>query len=545
MAAAAKASTEAIKSASKKNSKCKKVAKPEIIVHETFDRVTDKGLDALVNYNNPPEIFQRDGSLVKLVKGDKGIYKIINIELNDFKYVLAKSARWVKIVSDSDGGTHPVDVHPVDGVVKAIYQRKVWERIPKLTGLINTPIIRPDGSICFEHGYDERTGYYYVKGLEVPEIPINPTQEDAKIAEAYINLELFSDFPLVGDASKANCLAGLLTPLIRPMLDGGCIPLNIITKPLQGTGASKLVNIYSLVAFGVPAPTLNPNCKLEEWDKLLLSILIEGKPLANLDNVDPKNRLASPSLARFLTSNNYSGRILGKSITVNPENNTALYATGNIITLGGDIPRRCYLTKLDAGTAKPWEREKEFRHKNLDKWTKDNRGKLVVAAITMISAWVQAGRPVPTDKECKSIKPLGSFETWSEIIGGVLAFAGVKGFLDNREELYNEIDEERNEWQNFVYEWFKVQGILLTLPKPSDICVTSKQLLRYIRSYPDLLESVPTELEEAVAKGSAKSLGKQLAKLKDAPFLNGYVIRTKIDTHSKATIYWVEEIKKN
>ena len=62
-------------------------------------------------------------------------------------------------------------------------------------------------------------------------------------------------------------------------------------------------------------------------------------------------------------------------------------------------------------------------------WAIANRGPLVSAALTLGRAWVGAGKPR------WSGAGLGSFERWSEIMGGVLEVAGVVGFLADRPAL--------------------------------------------------------------------------------------------------------------
>jgi putative DNA primase/helicase len=137
------------------------------------------------------------------------------------------------------------------------------------------------------------------------------------------------------------------------------------------------------------------------------------------------SNLSSSALANVLTAPNVEGRILGKSEMVSIPNSACWYATGNNLEVAGDLGRRSYLIQMDAQDAKPWERDAtEFRHHDIKKWIKDNRGYLVAAALTMVKAWIIAGKPKAQGK------PMGSFEEWAETIGGILGYAGVKGFRD-------------------------------------------------------------------------------------------------------------------
>jgi len=88
----------------------------------------------------------------------------------------------------------------------------------------------------------------------------------------------------------------------------------------------------------------------------------------------------------------------------------------------------------------------------------DSRGEFLVwaptAALTLAKAWMAAGCPEP-----KGITPMGSFEEYSRVIGGILQVAGVKGFLDNADEFYESSDLEGANLRFFVTAWWeKFQG---------------------------------------------------------------------------------------
>ena len=50
---------------------------------------------------------------------------------------------------------------------------------------------------------------------------------------------------------------------------------------------------------------------------------------------------------------------------------------------------------------------------------------------------------------------LGRYEGWASVVGGMLGVAGVKGFLSNRDQLYDEADHETQEWRAFAEAWWK------------------------------------------------------------------------------------------
>ena len=88
-----------------------------------------------------------------------------------------------------------------------------------------------------------------------------------------------------------------------------------------------------------------------------------------------------------------------------------------------------------------------FKHANLREWADEHRGELIWAGLSLVRAWLAADRPKP------QVKPLGSYEEWSLIVGGILENAGISGFLGNLNEFYEASDLESQVWQQLVGLW--------------------------------------------------------------------------------------------
>ena len=71
---------------------------------------------------------------------------------------------------------------------------------------------------------------------------------------------------------------------------------------------------------------------------------------------------------------------------------------------------------------------------------------MVWASLTLIQAWVAAGKPFWEDQV------RGSYEQWSAVIGGILAINEVEGFLSNMEGFHEYHDPE---WAAFVQQWWE------------------------------------------------------------------------------------------
>jgi hypothetical protein len=253
-------------------------------------------------------------------------------------------------------------------------------------------------------------------------------------------MDILADFPFVDGASRANLIASMLTPVCRPAIKG-CTPLALYDATNQGTGKTLLSEIVSLIVSGREGALFSAPTAEEEWRKQLTSVLREGSAIIIVDNV--RCRLDAADLCKALTETIHGDRILGHSQNVRLPVRCTWIATGNNIKLGGDMARRCYWIRMDAKCSRPFER-KGFRHKRLKQYVLDHRGELLAALLVLARSWFTAGCPEP------SVTPVGSFEDWTIIVGGILQHAGVEGFLANSAELYEQGDAESTQWEAFL-----------------------------------------------------------------------------------------------
>ncbi len=470
---------------------------PEIQINNRHLRdVTADTLEALEAANDPPEMFIRAGALVRVREDEHGTPQIQSMDLNHVRGRADRCADFVRITKQGDNWIK-TKVNPPEIVIKDLMALPTWP-FPALEAVVESPILRPDGSIFDAPGYDAKTRLYYrpVPGFEHPRIPADPSEDEVRAALDLVN-EAVGEFPYADRASAANTLGLLVTLLIRQAIPGP-VPLALVDAPQAGTGKTLLAEIVAMIGTGRAGEMLGAPRDDEEWRKQITSKLSAGGTTIIVDNVE--NALYSPSLARALTSRTWTDRVLGRSEMVTVSQRATWIATGNNITLRGDLPRRCYWIRLDAKESRPWKRER-FKHPNLTLWVEKSRGELVGAVLTIARAWHAAGKP-----KAEGIPRLGSFEAWAEIVGGILAFAGIEGFLGNLEELYSKADEGNAEWEAFLEEWWRQRG---------EDPITVKDLAKLIEEKSSLKDALPGDLSEALDKGEGsftRRLGKAIAK---------------------------------
>ena len=359
-------------------------------------------------------------------------------------YYLERQARFIKLTKD---GAVP---SRLPGDVNADL-RVSWQKpVPPLKGIAHTPVMTADGTIVTSTGYQADTELYYDPvGEPVPAVPETPSSEDVARARSILLNEWLVDFPFDDDASLAHAVAMAVTGVVRELVDGPT-PLFLIDAPTAGTGKGLLAATTGCVITGAaPAVTTQPNSG-EEFRKRLTALFMRGATMILLDNI--KGELAAAELAAALTATVWEDRILGVSRTARVPNRALWVATGNNVQLDFDIARRTVPIRIDPKLDRPWERS-GFRHDPLLPWVTTHRHELVWALLVLARHWVAIGRPAWREGQ------MGSFESWAGTVGGILAAAGIEGFLANRAALYTVSDPESEEWRAFVAAWHGRHGL--------------------------------------------------------------------------------------
>jgi hypothetical protein len=436
--------------------------------------------------------------------------------------ILSRAANFFHKLTTKGEDGKDVEVSPPLDVVRDILSLKDWE-FPHLLAITTTPVIRQNGTILSTLGYDDSTMLFYYSRSKLPTIPDCPTEEEIHDAVQLVK-ELLWDFPFDSEASQANAVAALFSPILRPLIDG-LIPLTVIDKPQQGTGASLLCEIIALISTGRNAVMTAGFRNDEEWRKNITTTLLRGRQIVVIDNVD--GDLYAPSLAGLLTMHVWSDRVLGRNEDVLIPNTTCWFTNGNNIKLRGDLPRRSYWIRLDAQEAQPWLRSpSEFRHPNIVAWARENRGKILAGILTIARAWVLTGKPIPDD-----VPVIGNFESWCYTIAGILNFTGIKGFLGNLQSMYTMADPETPGWMVFLEVWYEIFG-----NEP----VSTSEIIKKLKSDDNLCNSLPGSLGDVEDKKFAQKLGSALSRRLQMRFTNGLVI-TKAGKKQHAVLWKVDK----
>jgi putative DNA primase/helicase len=261
-------------------------------------------------------LFQYGGLLVRVERVTKSLVEkdgrkvpvgTLVLELAGKEWLqieLCRLARWQRATVGKDV---PCDA-PMKVASGVLADRGGWQ-VPLLTGVTELPILRPDGSIYDEPGYDDVTGLFFDPGGSVfPPISERPGRDDAMAALTSLE-ELLKDFPFVEPCHKSAAVAMLLTGIQRRQLKRA--PAFAVSAREAGTGKGLLVDVMAIIATGRTSPITPYTEDEDEQRKRITASLLAVHPIINIDNVT--GPIDGAALAALLTSEIWTERILGVS----------------------------------------------------------------------------------------------------------------------------------------------------------------------------------------------------------------------------------------
>lgn len=305
-----------------------------------------------------------------------------------------------------------VRIDPPARHAAVLFDANSYAHLPVLNGLTRQPYLRPDGSLMTTAGYDSGTGMFGVFDTREFSVPNNPSRAEAEAALTMLQ-DLLAEFSFAAKTDRAAALAAILTATIRPSLP--LAPMFHARAHVVGSGKSYLCEL--ITAFATPqcgTPTTFPDDD-EECRKLLLAELLRAPAVVEFDNLTG-DLMAHKSLCTVLTSEFLAGRILGVSKTTTVRTRALFLSSGNNVGPVQDMTRRCITIRLDPRVEIPAART--FTRPDLVRDLLRERGRFVSAALTIVRAWIVAGRPKTT---CKS---LASYGEWSDLCRQPLLWLG-------------------------------------------------------------------------------------------------------------------------
>lgn len=355
------------------------------------------------------EVYQRGGELVRVA--DDRILPVQGPWLRTHLETAARFERFDKKANEWTVTDCPGELHG-----RILANRGGWP-FPELRGLLKAPTLRPDGSVLDKPGYDLATGLLLMADGpgRWPAISLNPTPQEVRAALARL-WEPVATFPYVEALDRAVMLAAMLTAAVRPVLPTA--PGFLVTAHTAGTGKTKLA--MCLGALTGTQPAVAPWAREgEEQRKALMASLLAGPSALVIDNI--VGGLDSAELCAILTGETYEDRRLGASERVTVPTAVLMLATGNNVSVVGDLGRRILPVRLDHGVERPDRLEFAFDPvaRVRERWLS-----LRCDALTVLRGYLAAGAPK------LGTGSLGSFEQWDSWVRQCVVWIGENGLAN-------------------------------------------------------------------------------------------------------------------
>jgi len=421
--------------------------RPVIVLRSELMPMTNEAVSALAQLEG---IYQREGFLVDILPSAEpdGLSRISPIPAARLRELLSSVATCKKRVKGENDSERLVSVPPPKDLISMVIERRHWPALQALNGITRAPIVRPDGTVCTEPGYDAATHLFYEARCEVA-LSKSPTKDEAKAALARLR-GVLDDFPFAEprDVSESACLAALLTIVGRSAVDGP-VPLTLIDASEKGSGKTLLADVLGAISLGESLPRQTQPESREEWKKTMLTIALEAPPVVLFDNVSSK--FGSDALDAFLTGTRYTDRLLSKNETVSPKTRTVFVVTANNPSFKQDTIRRSLHVRITPKEERP-EQRATFKHPNILRHIRGNRGQYLGDVLTLLRAYYAAGRP-PVE-----MRTMGSYEEWSAVVRAPLIWLGLPDPAETQDELRESADDDRAVFGEFLSAWVAFFG---------------------------------------------------------------------------------------
>lgn len=400
--------------------------------------------DAIRALGTARNVFQRAGVLVqvtdeapvpKLCLQTNGSPKLAPLVPATLAPILSSCARFEKRDGRKKGDAW-VRCLPPTNIVNAVAAATDLPGIPSIFGIVSCPVLRADGSILVEPGYDPLTGLYLDSRDQFPAL------EEPSAAVASLR-DVLADFPFASPVHETAAIALVVTMLARPAFAGPA-PFFLVDANASRAGKGLLTDVATTIVEGRKAARFSPPTSDDEFRKTITTAALSGASYVLFDNI--KAKFGGQALENALTCGRWTDRLLGGNKSVDLELNWVWAGTANNAVLTADmIGRTCHI-RLDVQVERP-ELRSDFRHADLIGFVRDNRRKLAMAALSIPAAYIRAGRPD------MKLPAWGGFEGWSALVRNSIVWAGLTDPGETREALREAADDETETLRMLVTGW--------------------------------------------------------------------------------------------
>ncbi len=400
-----------------------------------------------------PHLYQRFSALVELGRGPEGRMALNPVSIGRLRMLCEDTCRYYSLhkgggkTLDPSGRTEvdwvERDCKVDDRLVQAVLASPGdWEGFRPIAGVVQVPVLHMDGSVCVS-GYDPVTRLYAdAQGFSEP----GTTEDEAR--EALSQLEdLLVDFPFPSDLDKAVVVAMWLTACVRQTM--AVAPAFLIDSPSSGVGKTPLANIGAMISTGQLASMTKAPVIEDELQKTLFALCVAGETIIAFDDVKTGS-FGGDVFDQMITGGSVKGRILGATQIVSAPAKALVMITGRNVTFRGDGAYRTMRARLVTDAERPDEHRHLWRHPDLLGYVEHNRIALATACLTVLRAYLLAGRPM-------KMPPHKEFQAWN-VVRESLLWLGRPDVVASVELQRDEADVDYSAYVTLCRAWYDAVG---------------------------------------------------------------------------------------
>lgn len=383
--------------------------------------------------------FLTGGMVATVVREPQGNARIVLCTAASLTRDLAVTAEWLR---KKNGLWLPCD--PPERHVAVVADGRTLRHLRPLDGLARQPFFQPDGSLVSSAGYD--MGSRRFCAFEPADFPQVAATENAARGALDLLQGLLADFHFATPFDRSAAMAAILTAATRISLPYA--PAFSVTAPVYGSGKSYLCSIISAFATSGESHRVSYPATAEEATKTVLALLIEAPAVIEFDDMQ-NDWTPHGAINRLLTAESMTDRILGVSRTATVSTRVLVLGSGNNVSPVRDLLRRVVTIHLDPRVEIP--ATLAYGSDPLAAMRAD-RGRFVMAALTIVAAWRAAGSPRA------DVPPIATYNgPWSDYCRHTLLWLGepdpMARLLEQMEE-----DADAEAVGLLLREWFKIFG---------------------------------------------------------------------------------------
>jgi putative DNA primase/helicase len=381
----------------------------------------DRAMHVLATHDHGGRVYRRGTSLVmaSAASGELGVTEMTEASLD---YELGRCVIAKTRLASGKEKSGPLPRAILSQLLSGACQNVT--EIRPLAGVLSTPFLAPDGAVVRSPGYHAGSGYLLAGDVPAVRVAEEPTRELAARALAAL-VDVFVDFPYPADEDRHVPIAALLTILAAPAIRGN-LPAFLFDATTAGSGKTLQQEVVAVLASGRVPHKMAWVRDEDERRKTIMAAALDGGPVMLVDNVSRDIPFGGADIDMLLTS---GGRLafrgLGGHDLLKVDWRPVIIASGNNIGIAGDTNRRVIRARLQTDEEDPEQRTAYVhpeRANRLVEWVLERRGKLLSAALTVLRAYVAAGRPEPLR--------MGSFAEWAALVPSAIVYAGGPNVLE-------------------------------------------------------------------------------------------------------------------